>query len=130
MLVNDNASDRRSRWIKQGRPRDKTRGSTKNMVHRLEVVINKSCRCDRKHILENANQDACGEDLKMPGFLSEPAQPGRDWNCPRCGESNVLVRAKPQPSKTCELTGRLETWLCTRCGAEIDFAEHLPPGAV
>jgi DNA-directed RNA polymerase subunit RPC12/RpoP len=62
-----------------------------------------------------------------PGILPQPMQPDDSRSCPRCGERRALQVIATREHEIC---GRITVYRCSKCHAEIEYAQRHPPHAV
>lgn len=63
----------------------------------------------------------------MLNILAEPPRLGTCRVCDRCRAWFALVKIAEREDA---VTGSVTTYRCRKCGAETQFAERHPPGAV
>ena len=63
----------------------------------------------------------------MHGILAEPPRPTWDRRCEKCGQRCALEWISDRVDAIAE---RIDTYRCTYCGVEIEYAKSHPPHAI
>jgi hypothetical protein len=61
------------------------------------------------------------------GILEEPLQPSAFWRCPKCGAWFAFKKLREEKS---EISGKVRTYRCDKCGHEEKFAQRHAPHAI